>query len=382
MSNEQIEADVVLTVVHGTFARGAPWTDENSPFIKALIDELGVRVHIERQLWSGWNSLAARAKGADQLAATLRTLRRSERYKDARHFVIGHSHGGAVAYYATSQAPEVDGVICLSTPFINLCERPYSELLLNSLMWSLALLLPAVGGYLGYGVSANVGTDSLPRWVIGVGLATVGALLGWMCRAMFYVLLQAERKYINRLLWPRTAEHALIVRLAGDEASLVLGLANCVSWLWQVVVSPTFLPLVWLQRLRDTIRKRQPASRSWRELLLGALPGSTRVLLAWGQSLYMLMLAPLLIPIVAISIIPFGFGLAIHSLFIEINVDTTPFGAWRVCCLPQDRSTSMFGLRHSSYAHPEVVRILSEWIKTGEANVSRHASPKPRMIGV
>lgn len=174
VSNEQVEVDVVLIVVHGTFARGAPWTDENSPFIKALIDELGVSVHIERQLWSGWNSLAKRAKGADQLAATLRGLRRSDRYKNARHFVIGHSHGGAVAYYATSQTPEVDGVICLSTPFINLYERPHNVLLLNSLMWGLALVLPVLGGYLGYGVSANVGILSLPGWVIGVVLVSPG----------------------------------------------------------------------------------------------------------------------------------------------------------------------------------------------------------------
>jgi hypothetical protein len=233
-SNERSDVDVVLTVVHGTLARGAPWTDENSPFMKALVAELDVRVHVERYLWSGWNSLGARAKGADKLAATLRTLKSSEQFKKAKHFVIGHSHGGAVAYYATSPAQEVDGVICLSTPFINLYERPYSVLLLNSLMWGLALLLPSIGGYLGYKASVN--------WVTGVALVTLGVLVGWMCRAMFYAFLQEQRVHLNRLLWPRTTDRMLIVRLAGDEASLILGLANCASWLWQVVVSPAFLP--------------------------------------------------------------------------------------------------------------------------------------------
>ena len=96
----------------------------------------------------------------------------------------------------------------------------------------------------------------------------------------------------------------------------------------------------------------------------------------------MLVLTPLLMPLIAVSIVPFGLGLAVHSLFVETNVDATPFGGWRVCCVPQERSASMFGLKHSSYARPEVARILSRWIKTGEAYTSKHASPKPRMIGV
>jgi alpha-beta hydrolase superfamily lysophospholipase len=65
------------------------------------------------------NRQGARLKAADQLAAQLE--RQTSENPDAAHFVVGHSHGGSVALYSMLKsgiAEKIDGVICLSTPFI------------------------------------------------------------------------------------------------------------------------------------------------------------------------------------------------------------------------------------------------------------------------
>lgn len=370
------EPAYVLTLVHGTFARGAPWTHEESAFTKALVDALAAPVRVERHDWSGRNSLAHRAEAAERLGGKLESLRKW--YPNAKHYVIGHSHGGAVAYYATARVDGLDGVICLSTPFLNLYERPYSELLLGSLYWGLAFLMPIAGASLGYIGATGLDTLGVFRWVLGLVCVILGAALGWLGSALFFAFLIEQRNFIKRLIWPHTKGNILIVRMPGDEASLVLGLANCISWLWNAVVSVVFLPVLWCDSvLEDMDSKGQPKSK-----VLSRLASTAFSLLGLFQPAYMLLMVPLLIPFVLISIIPFGVGLAIHAMFVEINVDVTPHGVWKVCCVPNPRSKSVFGLRHSSYEAPAVIGLLTDWMRSGEVDVTVDASPRERVIGV
>ena len=47
-------------------------------------------------------------------------------YPLAQHFIVAHSHGGNIALYALNHpelARKIRGVICLSTPFLNVRER-------------------------------------------------------------------------------------------------------------------------------------------------------------------------------------------------------------------------------------------------------------------
>ena len=41
----------VFTLVHGTFAEDAEWTQEDSPLCKALREDLGDRVHFQCVKW-------------------------------------------------------------------------------------------------------------------------------------------------------------------------------------------------------------------------------------------------------------------------------------------------------------------------------------------
>jgi hypothetical protein len=60
-----------VTLVHGTFARNAPWTQEGSLLRSTLTNKLGDDVTFRAFLWSGDNSFAARADAAKELRALL-----------------------------------------------------------------------------------------------------------------------------------------------------------------------------------------------------------------------------------------------------------------------------------------------------------------------
>ena len=116
-------APIVVTLVHGTFASGAPWTKEGS----ALRDEIAAALAAEPGgiafdvfEWSGRNSHKARVKAGYELAAHIRELQR--RMPACRHFIVAHSHGGNVALLAHKHldvAEHALGIATLGTPFLH-----------------------------------------------------------------------------------------------------------------------------------------------------------------------------------------------------------------------------------------------------------------------
>jgi tetratricopeptide (TPR) repeat protein len=109
---------VVISIVHGTFARDAEWAREDGWLCenlrKAFPDR---RVVFDRFPWSGRNSHAARLAAGAELRARL--LRHEGNL--ANHFVLAHSHGGTVAAYALREAElhsRIGGLVCIGTPFL------------------------------------------------------------------------------------------------------------------------------------------------------------------------------------------------------------------------------------------------------------------------
>ena len=118
------EPERIITLVHGTFARHASWTHEG-----LLNDTLGgiKGVLLNRFCWSGGNSHTDRLEAGRQLADHLIAL--AEKFKNAKLFIVSHSHGGNVAMYALKHLEEkriayrINGVVTLATPFITLRRR-------------------------------------------------------------------------------------------------------------------------------------------------------------------------------------------------------------------------------------------------------------------
>ena len=107
--------ELTVTLIHGTGARGAPWTQRGSPLWRDLQTRFGAAV-IDRFDWSGDNNSFARLGAGAELAKHLENLK--QRHASARHYLVAHSHGGNVALYAAART-KVDGIVCLATPFIH-----------------------------------------------------------------------------------------------------------------------------------------------------------------------------------------------------------------------------------------------------------------------
>lgn len=85
----------VVTLVHGTFARSAPWTQDESTLRKELVRHLGP-VTFRPFEWTGANSHNARIAAGALLGKHILSVKTE--YPEARQILIAHSHGGNVIF--------------------------------------------------------------------------------------------------------------------------------------------------------------------------------------------------------------------------------------------------------------------------------------------
>lgn len=116
------EVKRIFLLLHGTFAPNAQWTIDS--VLRRRLSKLG-NVEFHAPQWPGIfhsrlnNGHRSRLAAATALQEKLTTLR--EDNPSARIYIVAHSHGGNVAIYAANRLPPgtVNGIVCLSTPFIH-----------------------------------------------------------------------------------------------------------------------------------------------------------------------------------------------------------------------------------------------------------------------
>ena len=122
---DNIAPHFVLTLVHGTWARGAVWMQWESPFRVMIEEELcalgaGSVTFISDFEWSGLNRHEDRRKAALKLRCRLQQI--LTQHPNAFHFLVGHSHAGNIILRATSRWRRLQetlcGAICIATPFL------------------------------------------------------------------------------------------------------------------------------------------------------------------------------------------------------------------------------------------------------------------------
>jgi hypothetical protein len=114
----------MIVLVHGTWARHAPWTQDGSTLRSVLERELrdagaaDIRFHAFE--WSGKNDHRHRRAASICLRKELRE--NIIAHPDYRHIVIAHSHGGNIALRAVRRSRSLRrhgvAVACLATPFL------------------------------------------------------------------------------------------------------------------------------------------------------------------------------------------------------------------------------------------------------------------------
>lgn len=185
-----------LVLVHGTAARGAPWTRHaTSKLCKHLKGVAGLEPTFSYSDWTGSNTRQARVDGAEKLRADEHVRNAA----DGTLVLVGHSHGGSVIAQALVDDEQLckrtAGVVFMATPFVH------------------ARLLP-MAGHLPKGPALLAGFSSAIL-VIVCGIALL-ASAGWPDRTS--VLLNAVAlglPYIGLLTWWKTSVWA--GRLLGNQ---------------------------------------------------------------------------------------------------------------------------------------------------------------------
>lgn len=113
-------------------------TDWRQSLAEHLEERIPSPLHVFKFEWGRTNSVRGRNCAAVKLRDHIARI--AQKHRAAKHYLIGHSHGGSVAMYALRDASArgaVDGVICLATPFLVGKFRDLSE-------YGLALALAVV----------------------------------------------------------------------------------------------------------------------------------------------------------------------------------------------------------------------------------------------
>jgi hypothetical protein len=212
--------EAIVTLIHGTFARKAPWTLPGSRLCRALEGRFTGGVQLRRFEWSGRNSFRARRKAVMDLKQDLATVRM--RWPGVTHYLVGHSHGGNVAIGGVTASPPgtVDGVVCLATPVLTTRRRRFSRAVRTMIGFGffVTLLLPWM----------DFESDAGPTdFQLGVMVA---------CAIVAFVWYRGARRLAHTICDtpPYTAldpERIAFIRSPFDEASGIIGLANLLSWL-------------------------------------------------------------------------------------------------------------------------------------------------------
>jgi pimeloyl-ACP methyl ester carboxylesterase len=404
--NDTGTPEVVVTLVHGTWAQNAAWTQSDSELCRHLKQKFGDNILFHSHRWSGGNSFRARRAASRALAPQLEEM--LVRFPDARHFVVGHSHGGNVALAALT--PEIgrrlDGLICLATPVLVSRPRLFDPLTRKLFPWMSAapVLVMAVLAEL------RLVSDSL---------LPAGPLLGILILSGYLLRKPILNRFETATSDPDfsalSSHKAVFIRAVGDEASSAIGTLHLVSWLVATALRipigivgeargqlDTFrahllkrkgllalgvfgLPLagfvaaIIVAGIGQSISSPQDNPLDPAALAVALVPIAISVMLisilvrgTWLMSLYIYVwLSVLLLPmtlVIALAGFAIGPEMAIAALVREVTVEATPPGAWRVELVAKQTLAAdgdpAARLQHSTvYTSPEALHEIAEWME-------------------
>lgn len=236
---DRIRPDIVVTLVHGTYSPWAGWAGENSKFRRGVSEGLSKsEVEFVRFKWISLNAAWARRHGARRLANRLRL--NLDKWPLARHCVVAHSHGGAVALGAFEVDPTLVSkvsVATLATPFIAFRRRGLMGAKAESAsirLWgaSLAAFTGFTLGLISMFVFHITWAHPLPMLS---GLVVLSLVLASVVRRLTPTVSQRADRIAATLQTGCACRvvagvNLHIIRTVGDEASAVLAVSRFVAW--------------------------------------------------------------------------------------------------------------------------------------------------------
>lgn len=412
-------SDLVVTLVHGTFARKATWVNPDGTIAKALKARFGDAVTINSVRWSGGNTFGARRDATELLQKHLLTS--SPGLENAGHVVIAHSHAGNVVAYA-ARDPEVDaklaGVVTLATPYIVARERNLGwagKVVSQSLViWIVLWLYWVAESWLGqrYGSAPDWQLSTAYKFALIVALVLLIEVPGLLLSAAWR---RSSEKLLDQLtLAPIPMERLLILRATADEATGVItflqlpsalatvafgwfaGLTDTyVRWcvrlvqrpllafvacllMWVVSAIPAFLILWWTgSDLLMYVALIAATCFSYGPIIF-LLVGRSDLALLVGAGCLALPLAPALVVIALAAAIAYGPRFALANLDLDISVESTPIGEYQLTLLSPSAAADPDhpgGLLHSAlYDDERASSLIGDFIA---ARLRPRSGPPP-----
>lgn len=385
----------VFTLIHGTWARNAEWTNPGSP-LRKQIRETCPSAGFRSFQWSGRNSERARRSAAKELR-TFVEAGLSEA-PDARHFVVAHSHGGNIALALGADiTSRIEGIICLATPVIVSRKKQLDRFSTFFLRWFAVPPSMIAAGF------AEEYWRIEDGWLIMSALAVSIIFSIWLRRRPRFDLTDLPQASIS-------SDKMLFIRHSGDEASLSIGASNVAVLALEKLI---LAPMEGLSSAKESLDRIRPDLMRGRPLpllgcvllgvalyfsgpLLLGLPWSPRseaigVIILWsiiswiivaikahtfvlgfiGFALAAFILPFILIFVVLITAMALGPELGLAVTTNHVTVEVCPHGTWQVAHIARDSDDSGEDvLQHSRvYTSPVSLRVLGDWVaaKLGRA---------------
>ncbi len=393
----------IVTLVHGTFAPFADWTQHGSALRNAIETHVQGPVAFRNLIWSGRNTVAGRQAAADQLSDMLETS--CANTPDIPHVVVAHSHGGNIAMTALSRSEtlrERCGLVCLSTPFLVMRPR---EMSLGAGIYQ--ILFPILLGFMALYVFRSF--DLIP-WSAKTGGETFGVLafaagFHWLSYKM---VRRIQQHYVQPKIPPR---NALLLRTLADEATIGIAAANLFGKAMHGLINrPLYvleqagfdleafrarhqskgsilfamgcavLALVYVIRPDELRGAELPLLHQGLMILAGILFGFAGFLFVHGTGVLAVLLsgvAVLAFPVVALVFflsLAAGREMALAGAYLEMAAESSPPGQWDVVLVPEPHERTdgdqpyapkaPSGLQHAqSYVNPQALAIMGAWIE-------------------
>lgn len=369
----------MVVLVHGTWGRGffpglnrkpkrPRWFEQGSNFRTKLAiafdaEGLSPPMLIEHH-WTGANSICAREKAAEALAALIRCLHAKR--PRPRIAVIGHSHGGNVILRALGHC---DGkkirplIITLATPFVELTTDEPSVPADNSIVEAGTMFVAMI---VGIGLIWLFAPYDLEQYLTG---AFLPALLIFFALRFMSQKVRDERTGRKVCELVRSTSHGplvmsgsplLVLRGVDDEASLTLAAGAIAMRLSHRADRLVARPLLWMLWLLSAL------------LVGGMLPFSGAGEL-WDPYTITVGLTALalwalfFLTNLVVRVVPAIYGRELFLLpaDVEVSSHSAPDGSGDIAIRTLSRGTSHDPrMRHGLYDEPHCTTEIAIWLKS------------------
>jgi hypothetical protein len=414
-----------IWLIHGTWARGARWTEHDSPLRSALQSQFGGPVEVSAFNWTGRNTTRDRAAATSQFSAAVHGAGHSR-----PRFAIAHSHGGNIALQAAlTDSTLFDGIVTLNTPFLAAIPRSNTVVVLNLCLVQFALFAIALNGLQAIlGRALTMGEHLLLLAVLGPLLVAAGVMLlvGYRRRESGVVVTGFGRNVVS--YHGGAQPRVLCITYADDEAMGWLGTLDTLSSLpglflhrialpvtllgvaalhylfaWQLsgpvvalniqglmseygatfgaVAATDFVSRLGLQLTPDDVAELSSFVWTFSSGRLFAIV-FTQSVLSYFVTLWALVGLSAFLSAYLIRGVAFGEGFGVpaiaSALITKLAVSATPMVPCRLDVVFVNEEHSRW-LRHSdAYGNPVVMTEILDWMRAGSPRLERdvaHTSP-------